>query len=258
MMELISNGEVQTTAVSTAADALTALQTQAFDCVVLDLMLPDMPGGELIEKIKKELGLHDLPVIVYTGKDLSAEEEGRLKELAESIIYKDARSLTRLLDETALFLHRVETNLTPPARELLRQSQKTEPFLAGKRVLVVDDDLRNLFALTSILERWDVEVLRAENGKEALEILRRTPDIDIVLMDIMMPEMDGYETTRAIRQMEHFRALPIVALTAKAMKGDRDKCLAAGASDYISKPVNTEHLLSLLRVWLGREAETRA
>ncbi len=255
IVNLIGDGDVHTTAVATAGEALAALQSQPFDCLVLDLRLPDMSGLELIEKIKKELGLRDLPIVVYTGKDLSPEEEGRLKELAESVIQKDARSPERLLDETALFLHRVESNLPPPARRILQQAHKTDPGLAGKKVLVVDDDLRNIFALTGILERWQMSVLRAENGKEALEILQQTPDLDVVLMDIMMPEMDGYETMRAIRARDEFLSLPIIALTAKAMKGDREKCLEAGASDYIAKPVSSEQLLSLLRVWLSRPVE---
>ena len=167
------------------------------------------------------------------------------------------RSLERLLDETALFLHRVVANLSANAQEMLQQAHKTDSVLANKTVLIVDDDFRNLFALTSILERWQMRVLRAENGREALEILERTPEIDIVLMDIMMPEMDGYETIRAIRQLDDFDGLPIIALTAKAMKSDRLKCLEAGATDYIAKPVSADQLLALLRVWLSRQVELK-
>jgi CheY-like chemotaxis protein/signal transduction histidine kinase/HAMP domain-containing protein len=256
IVNLIGNGDVQTTAVATAAEALAALQAQPFDCLVVDLRLPDMNGIDLIEKIQKELSLPNLPVVVYTGKDLTAAEQDRLREMAEAVILKDARSLDRLLDETTLFLHRVEANLPSPARQLLKHGQQTDPLLAHKKVLIVDDDLRNIFALTSILERWQMDVFRAENGREGLELLRQTPDVAVVLMDIMMPEMDGYETIRAIRQQEEFRALPIIALTAKAMKGDREKCLEAGASDYVAKPVKSEQLISLLRVWLSRQAET--
>jgi len=255
IVRLIGNGDVQTTAVRTAGEALAALQGAAFDCLVLDLILPDMSGIDLLEKIKKDLDLSGLPVIVYTGKDLTAAEESRLQTITETIIAKDERSLERLLDKTALFLHRLQADLPPEARQLVRQSQQTDPVLARRKVLLVDDDLRNLFALTSMMERWQMEVLQAESGREALEILQATPAIDVVLMDIMMPDMDGYETTRAIRGLEQFRALPVIALTAKAMKGDRQKCLDAGASDYIAKPVSAEQLLSLLRVWLSRTME---
>jgi HAMP domain-containing protein/CheY-like chemotaxis protein/GAF domain-containing protein len=252
IVNLIGDGDVNTTAVATAAEAVGALRSQSFDCVVIDLGLPDMPGIELIKKIKHDLGLMNLPVIVYTGKDLSPDDEAQLKELTETVIVKDVRSMELLVDETALFLHRVEEKLPPAARELVAQARKEDLALAGKTVLVVDDDFRNIFALTSILERWDMKVVRAENGKEALEMLEKNPDVDIILMDIMMPQMDGYETTRAIRRMEPVRSIPIIALTAKAMKGDREKCLESGASDYLAKPVNSEQLLSTLRVWLGR------
>ncbi|HEV3263144.1 MAG TPA: response regulator, partial [Gemmataceae bacterium] len=256
IVKLIGNGDVQTTAVRTAGEAIAALQTTAFDCLVLDLMLPDMSGIDLLEKIKKELDLPGLPVIVYTGKDLTEAETRRLEKITETVILKDARSLERLLDKTALFLHRLQANLPSEARQLVRHSQQTDPVLAGRKVLLVDDDLRNLFALTSMMERWQMEVLQAESGREGLGILLATPGIDLVLMDIMMPDMDGYETTRAIRGLEQFRSLPIIALTAKAMKGDRQKCLDAGTSDYIAKPVSAEQLLSLLRVWLSRTMET--
>ncbi len=255
IVRLIGNGEVATTAVASAREALDLLQAQPFDCLVLDLRLPDLSGLEVMEKIK-EMGLTDLPVIVYTGKDLTPDEEARLKELTQAIIPKDARSLERLLDETALFLHRVEAELPPPAREILRQAHREHPELEGRKALIVDDDFRNIFALTSMLERWKMEVVRAEDGRQALDALQRIPDIDVVLMDIMMPEMDGYETIRAIRRLPQFQALPIIALTAKAMKGDRQKCLDAGASDYIAKPVQSEQLLALLRVWVGRKEES--
>jgi CheY-like chemotaxis protein len=255
ILSQIDNGDVHTTAVATGAEALAALRDQSFDCVVLDLRLPDMSGTELLDKIHHELNLRQLPVIVYTGKDLAPAEEARLKELSQTIIPKDARSLDRLLQEVALFLHRVEADLPAPARQALQQAQKAEPRLAGRKVLIVDDDLRNIFALTSMLERWGVEVLRAENGREALQTLQTHPDIAIVLMDIMMPEMDGYETIRAIRRLDGSGSLPVVALTAKAMRGDRQKCLEAGASDYIAKPVSSDQLLSILRVWVCGPAE---
>jgi len=248
--ELIGEGDVHTTIVGTGAEALSALRSGHFDCVVLDLGLPDMPGFELIEQIKQEPGLSKLPIIVYTGKELTRQQETQLKRLAETIIVKDVRSPERLLDETALFLHRVQAKLPPAKREILEQLHQTDPILANKKVLIVDDDVRNIFALTSLLERYQMQILYAENGVDGISALQNHPDIDVVLMDVMMPEMDGYETTQAIRRQERFRFLPIIALTAKAMQGDREKCLEAGASDYITKPVDTEQLLSLLRVWL--------
>ncbi|MEH2425000.1 MAG: response regulator [Nostoc sp.] len=252
IIELIGNGDVQSTAVGTGAEALLILRSHHFDCMVLDLGLPDMSGFTLIEQIKLEPRLLKLPIIVYTGKELSRQEETQLRGLAETIIIKNVRSPERLLDETALFLHRVQANLPPPKRQILEQLHQTDPVLANRKILIVDDDLRNIFAVTSFLESYQMQVLFAENGRDGIERLQANPDINIVLMDIMMPEMDGYETTRAIRQQQQFRSLPIIALTAKAMPGDKEKCIEAGASDYITKPVDTEQLLSLLRVWLYR------
>jgi CheY-like chemotaxis protein/signal transduction histidine kinase/CHASE3 domain sensor protein len=252
IIELIGNGDVQSTAVGTGAEALAILRSHHFDCMVLDLGLPDMSGFALIEQIKLEPRLFKLPIIVYTGKELSRQEETQLRGLAETIIIKNVRSPERLLDETALFLHRVQANLPPPKRQMLEQLHQTDPVLTNRKILIVDDDLRNIFALTSFLESYQMQVLFAENGRDGIERLQTNPDINIVLMDIMMPEMDGYETTRAIRQQQQFRTLPIIALTAKAMPGDKEKCIEAGASDYITKPVDTEQLLSLLRVWLYR------
>ena len=248
----IGEGDVKTTAVGTAAEALEAVRTQRFDCLVLDLGLPDMSGLELLETIKRDVDTQGLRVVVYTGRDLTTEEKSRLEEMSETTIVKDVRSLEHLVDKTALFLHRVEADLRPATRQMLHQVQAVDPELTGKTILIVDDDLRNIFALTSKLERWEMVVLRAENGRQALELLQRTPGIDAVLMDIMMPEMDGYETMRAIREIDQFLNLPIIALTAKAMKEDRQKCLEAGASDYLAKPVSSEQLLSTLRVWLQR------
>jgi PAS domain S-box-containing protein len=250
IVELIGNGDVVTTAVGSGAEALEALKGGRFDCMVLDLGLPDMTGSELIDRIKREVGLSDLPIIVYTGKELTRKEETELKRMAETIIVKDVQSLDRLLAETALFLHRVEANLPQPKRQMLERLHKLDPTLVGKKVLIVDDDVRNIFAITSMLERYQMQVVYAENGRDGLEVLQSTPEISIILMDVMMPEMDGYETMRAIRRMRKYKTLPIIALTAKAMKGDREKCIDAGASDYITKPVDTEQLLSLLRVWL--------
>lgn len=251
-MDLIGNGDVKSIAASTAQEALATLQAQQIDCIVMDLGLPDMSGFDLIEQIKHDEALSKIPIIIYTGKELSRQQETQLKRLAETIIIKDVRSPERLLDETALFLHRVQANLPKPKRQILEELYQADPVLGGKKILIVDDDVRNIFALTSLLEQHQMEVLYAENGREGVETLQANPEIDIVLMDIMMPEMDGYETTRVIREQSEFRSLPIIALTAKAMQGDREKCIEAGASDYITKPVDTEQLLSLLRVWLYR------
>ena len=243
--KLIGNGKVHLTAVGSAAEALAALEAHRFDCLVLDLRLPDQSGIELLTKIRKDLGLIDLPVIVYTGKDLSEEETAHLKEMSETIIPKDGGSLDQLVDQAARFLQQVGEHSSSTAGPRMPDA---EPALINKRVLLVDDDPRNLFALTSMLEHWQMQVLRAETGREALQVLDNHPDVDAVLMDIMMPGMDGYDTIQSIRRDSRFRALPIIALTAKAMKDDREKCLQAGASDYIAKPVNSEQLLAMLRV----------
>jgi HAMP domain-containing protein/CheY-like chemotaxis protein/signal transduction histidine kinase len=248
--DLIGDVDVETTAVSSGDAALQTLAQKPFDCVVLDLRLPGMSGFELIEKIKADPSNKRLPVIVYTGRDLTPEDRERLHGLAQTVIVKDVTTMERLLDETALFLHRVEANLAERKRRVLRRLAKSDPSLADRTVLVVDDDVRNIFALTSLLEGHKMNVLYAENGKRALAKLEEHPNIDVVLMDIMMPEMDGYEAVRRIREQQKWRDLPVIALTAKAMKGDREKCLEAGASDYITKPVDADQLLSLLRVWL--------
>jgi signal transduction histidine kinase/CheY-like chemotaxis protein len=249
--ELIGDGDVQSVAETTGDEALEALRTSHFDCMVVDLGLPDMSGFDLIEKLKKDLGLDDLPVIVYTAKDLSSQEETRLRKLAESIVIKDARSLERLLAETSLFLHRRSSRMSPKKLRMLEDQSKLDPILEGRKVLVIDDDVRNIFSLTSLLERHHMEVMFAENGRDGLEILNNSPDVDAILVDVMMPDMDGYETMREIRKMRRFKKTPVIALTAKAMKGDRDKCIAAGASDYISKPAEVDRLLSLLRMYLN-------
>jgi CheY-like chemotaxis protein len=229
---------------------LAALRRERFDCVVLDLMLPDMSGFDLIEKIRGEN--EHLPIIVYTARDLSPEEEEKLNRVAQTTIVKNVRSPERLFDQTALWLHRDAATLPEEKREILRRLHDPNAILAGKKVIIVDDDIRNIFAMTGMLERYQMKVHSAETGKAALELLQKEPETDLVLMDIMLPEMDGYETMRAIRKMYGFEQLPIIALTARAMKGDREKCIDAGASDYISKPVDTERLLTLLRNWLHR------
>jgi HAMP domain-containing protein/CheY-like chemotaxis protein/signal transduction histidine kinase len=252
ILELLGWDDIAITAVSSGAEALAALAERAFDCMVLDLRLPDISGFDLLEKIRQNSALRELPIVVFTGKDLSDDEEIRLRKIAKSVIIKGVQSPERLLDETALFLHRVTTQLPEPKQKMLQRLHQTDEVLAAKKVLVVDDDVRNIFALTSLLERHNMHVVSADNGRNAIELLATDPGIEIVLMDIMMPEMDGYETMRAIRADARHRLLPMIALTAKAMKGDREKCLEAGASDYIAKPVNTEQLLSLMRVWLHR------
>jgi HAMP domain-containing protein/signal transduction histidine kinase/CheY-like chemotaxis protein len=248
--DLIGNGDVKTTVVASGKDALEALHNSKFDCMVLDLGLPDMSGVELLEKIKNEPQSRSTPIIIYTARDLLHEEEIRLRRLAENIVLKDVRSPERLLDETALLLHRNAAKLPERQRKMLESLH--QGVLEGKKVLLVDDDIRNIFAMTSVLERFKMNVISAENGKDAIQMLIDNKDIDVVLMDIMLPTMDGYATTRAIRAIEGFEHLPIIAVTAKAMKGDREKCIAAGASDYLSKPVDTEQLRSVLRLWLHR------
>jgi CheY-like chemotaxis protein len=218
--------------------------------MVLDLTLPDISGFELLDEIGRKPGLRDLPIVIYTAQELSRKEVTKLKKYAKTIVIKDARSPERLLDETALFLHRSHASLPELQRKMLEEIHATDSGLAGRKVLIVDDDLRNIFALSSLLERQQMQVLFAENGRDGIEVLEKDPGIEIVLMDIMMPEMDGYDTMRAIRRIPKFKSLPIITLTAKAMKGDRDKCIAAGASDYITKPVDVAQLLSLMRVWL--------
>jgi CheY-like chemotaxis protein len=253
MVELIAHEDVEITAVGTADEALEKLRDTHFDCMVLDLGLSGGTDGfQLLETVKSDPAMQELPIIIYTGKSLSPQEDTRLRQFAETIIVKDVKSPERLLDETALFLHRVEARLPEQKRRMLERLHNTDAVFAGKQILVVDDDVRNIFSLTSMLEEHGMNVSYAENGKDALAKLETLTDVDLVLMDVMMPEMDGYETTRAIRERPKWRALPIIALTAKAMKGDREKCIAAGASDYITKPVDTEQLLSLMRVWLYR------
>lgn len=249
LLELLGGKDVEIAAVGTAEEALAELKARPFDCVVLDLGLPDVDGFTLLDEIKEE-GLGETPVIVYTGKELTKKEETRLRKMAQTIIVKGARSPERLMEETALFLHRVEAELPESKRKMLQKAHQMDPGLAGRKVLMVDDDIRNLFAVTSLLEGQGVQVLHAESGQEGLDLLEATPDVELVLMDIMMPEMDGYEATRRIRRQARFESLPIVALTARAMKGDREKCIQAGASDYISRPADNAQLLSLLRVWL--------
>ncbi len=250
--ELLGHDDIDISVADSGTNALDSLKQGQFDCVVLDLRLPDMSGFEVLEVLRDTPELSDLPVVVFTGKELSPDEDARLHTLARSVVVKGVESPERLLDETALFLHRVVSDLPAEKQRMLDRLHSSDEALIGKKVLVVDDDVRNIFALSSVLERRGMSVLTAGTGREAISTLESTKDVAIVLMDIMMPEMDGYETMQVIRQNVAFRRLPIIALTAKAMKGDRERCLEAGASEYLAKPVNTEQLLSALRMWLHR------
>jgi hypothetical protein len=250
IFELVDADDVDITSASSCKEARLALAERDFDCMVLDLTLPDGSGFDLLAEIGDDERLSTLPVVVYTGVDLDEADERELHRYAEAIVVKDARSPERLLDETSLFLHRVAS--ARPRRQPREPVQNGDGVLRGKKVLIVDDDVRNVFALTSVLEANEMDVIFAENGRTGIETLRESPEVDLVLMDIMMPELDGYEAMRAIRDMPEFADLPIISLTAKAMKGDRDRSIESGASDYIAKPVDVDQLLSLMRVWLLR------
>ncbi len=247
---IIGSGDVKTTTVSTAMEAYEQVLTGKYDCVVLDISLPDMSGIELLNKIRKNEDIFQLPVIVYTGRDLTNEEKGIIDEYAATTIIKGEGSHRKLLDETTLFLHRVEANLPETQRKLLRMIHDKEAVLSGKKILVVDDDMRNVFSIKKVLEDKGIEIVIGKNGKEGLACLNNNPDVHLVLMDIMMPEMDGYTAIGEIRKQDRFKNLPIIALTAKAMKGDRSKCIEAGANDYLAKPFDIDRLFSMLRVWL--------
>jgi CheY-like chemotaxis protein/HAMP domain-containing protein len=250
--ELIGNGDVKSSAAFSGQEALDMMAKTNFDCVILDLGLPDMTGFELLEKFRANEKLNKVPVIIYTGRDLSKAEHDRLVRFANTVVMKTVDSHERLLDETMLFLHRVEANLPKDKQNIIRKLHRTDEVLRNRKVLVVDDDIRNIYSLTNVLEEQGVNCLTAENGKVALKVLSDNPDTELVLMDVMMPEMDGFEATKAIRSIDDFRKLPVIALTAKAMKGDREKCLSVGMSDYIAKPLNVDKLLSLMRIWLYR------
>ncbi len=252
IVELLGHDDIEIVTASTGREAINLLMDRPFDCCVLDLRLPDMTGFDLMETLRTDSALCQIPIVVFTGKELAKEEERQLRAVAKSIVLKDVQSPERLFDETALFLHRVVATLPEPKRKMLEHLHTSSEILHGRKVLVVDDDARNIFALTTVLENHEMEVISTTNGRHAIELLQSHEDVSVVLMDIMMPGMDGYETMREIRRIPEFSALPILALTAKAMKGDREKCLAAGASDYIAKPVNTNELLAMLRVWLYR------
>jgi CheY-like chemotaxis protein len=254
---LLKSRDIDTVGAKTAAVALDKLRSATFDCMVLDISLPDASGFELLEQLSGDEAYSFPPVIVYTGRDLSSDEELRLRRYSKSVIIKGAKSPERLLDEVTLFLHQVVSELPEPQQQMLARSLNRDAVLEGKRILVVEDDVRNIFSLTSIFEPHGVSIEIARNGREALDALARAADsasqpIDLVLMDVMMPEMDGLTATRHIRAKPEWRSLPVIALTAKAMRDDQDQCLAAGASDYLAKPLDVDKLLSLVRVWMPR------
>ena len=251
----LSNFNIQTEIVNQVNEGVSALHKPEVNCVILDMGIPDKHAYETLEVVKKTPGLENLPIIIFTGKNLSKGEENRIKQYADSIVVKTAHSYQRILDEAGLFLHLVEEKSKEKTKTPKKFSE-LQDVLIGKTVLVADDDVRNIFSLTKMLEQHQMKVVAATDGKEALKLLKENPEIDVVLMDMMMPELDGYETTTAIRQDIKYRNLPILAVTAKAMMGDREKCIAAGASDYISKPVDMDQLISLLRVWLYENHHT--
>jgi CheY-like chemotaxis protein len=252
IVNLVGEGDVEIAAVGTDEEALRAIQEREFNCVVVDLNPVDTSGFDLIAKLHKASRGWPVPVIVYTDRDLTKREAAKLQKLAKGAVVKGATSPEQVLDETSLFLHRIEANLPESKRDMLREAQQKDSSLKGKLALIVDDDVRNVFALSSVLERQGMCVLFAESGKDGLETLLANPEVDVVLMDLMMPDLDGHETIRRIRAIPQFASLPIIAVTAKAMRADREQCLEAGATDYISKPVDIPQLISLLRVWSYR------
>ena len=254
----LGGSDVEITSVVNAGQSLAVVGRNYLDAIVVDIQLTGISAVDLIREIQQQFAPQIPPVVLYSRRTLNSNETSVWRALGRESIVKLARSPERLLDEVVLLSHRQESALSDSQRETLAEVRRNDETLSGKKVLVVDDDIRNIFALTSILERHRLNVVHAENGRAGIGVLREIPDIDAVLMDIMMPEMDGYETTRAIRQIPQFRSLPIIALTAKAMKGDRDKCLEAGASDYVTKPVDLDQLFSVLRVWISREQTQNA
>lgn len=247
---LIGDEDIEITAVGYAQEALDLLRENIYDCMIIDLKLPDMLGNDLLKRMSTDEIRSFPPVIVYTGRNLTREEETELLKYSRSIIIKGARSPERLLDEVTLFLHKVESQLSSERQKMLRTARSRDKVFEGRKILVVDDDVRNIFALTSALEQKGAVVEIGRNGREAIERLNAVEEIDLVLMDVMMPEMDGFEATREIRKDPRWRKLPIIAVTAKAMKDDQERCLNAGANDYLAKPIELDRLFSLIRVWL--------
>ncbi|OYW79359.1 MAG: histidine kinase, partial [Asticcacaulis sp. 32-58-5] len=254
---LLQTPDVETVAVGTAADCLARLKEETFDCMVLDLSLPDQSGYSLLETLSQESAYSFPPVIVYTGRDLSSADEQKLRRYSKSIIIKGAKSPERLLDEVTLFLHKVVSELSPEQQKMIKKAKNRDAMLEGRRILVVEDDVRNVYAVTNIFEPLGAIVQIARNGREALEALNTSQSspqtaVDLVLMDVMMPEMDGLTATREIRKNPDWSKLPVIMLTAKAMKDDQERCIDAGANDYMAKPLDVEKLVSLVRVWMPR------
>ena len=257
LVKLIRNKGVNITGASTGKEAFELIGSKQFECVILDLGLPDMTGLELLRDLSNLEGVELPPVVVYTARDLTVEDDRELRRYAKSIVIKGVNSLDRVLDETALFLHSVTSSLSDEQKNTIRMLHDPDQVLQGRKVLLVDDDARNLFALSSVLEKAGMDLELADNGQVALDKLEANPDVEMIVMDIMMPVMDGHEAMRKIRAQQRFSKLPIIALTAKAMSEDRSKCLESGANDYMTKPVDVEQLLSLMRVWLyNRETAT--
>jgi len=250
--QLLKGADVEIIEVSTADECLKLLVVEEFDCMVLDLGLPDKNGFDLLREIRDLHLEHVPPIIVYTGQELTREQNEELNKYTKSIIIKGVKSEERLLDEATLFLHRMVQDLPKQQQTIIKKLYETEDVFSDKQLLLVDDDMRNIFALSKVFEEKGIRVLKASNGKKAIEVLNDLQAIDVILMDIMMPEMDGYEAMQEIRKMDRFKNTPIIALTAKAMKEDRQKCLDSGASDYISKPIDITKLISLLRVWMNK------
>ena len=248
--KLLDGSDVQISEAETGQQALNLLRAQHYDCMILDLSLPDMTGFEVLNKINADEVIAKCPIIVYTGRDLTPEENDELMKYANRVIVKGVKSPERLLDETALFLHRVVADMPKDKQQAIKQLYNKDGLLQGKKILIVDDDMRNSFALSKLLSEKGIMVKIARDGQKALDMLAEDGDVDLILMDIMMPVLDGYETTKRIRAQRQFKSLPILALTAKAMKGDREKCLEAGANDYLSKPIDINRLFSMLQVWL--------
>jgi CheY-like chemotaxis protein len=251
VVRLIRDKDVEVDEAATGEQAMDALRSREYGCMILDLGLPDMDGREFLNRLRQE-GMELPPVIVHTARDLSRDQEMDLQEYTDSVVIKDVRSQERLLDEVSLFLHQQVNKMQGKKRQMIRSLHQTDELLKDKKVLVVDDDMRTVFALSRLLDERGMKPLKAENGEKALRLLDQEGDVDLVLMDVMMPVMDGYEAMRKIRESEKFRRLPVIALTAKAMKEDRERCLEAGANDYLPKPVDTQRLISMMRVWLYR------
>jgi CheY-like chemotaxis protein len=249
--KMLDNGEaIHIEIASTGREAIELVSNYYYDCVIVDYMLPDIGGMEFVSEINLLKKMQMAPVLVYSAKDFSVKEKTQLKQYANRILLKSVNSLEQLLEEAVMHLHINFKDLLPEKRKIIENLRSREDILAGKTILVVDDDVRNLFALTAAFEKYFIKTITAESGQEAIQILNENGTVDMVLMDIMMPEMDGYETMQKIRREHKNNNLPIIAVTAKAMKGDREKCIEAGASDYITKPVKIDQLMSLMRVWL--------